>query len=139
MNAFGFVLDDASLRRAAVEGVPETVIAAIYLLHERGVGEVAAKLTRRRARRLIKEKGELRNVELAAGERPFERLREGDRKASRRAPSIWTFCEILGEFIRTFAQSPTRFLKPPASSRHQQRRNPNRRLRQSHIRKNGCS
>jgi len=77
MNAFGFVLDDASLRRAAVEGVPETVIAAIYLLHERGVGEVAAKLTRRRARRLIKEKGELRNVELAAGERPFERLREG--------------------------------------------------------------
>ena len=45
MNAFGFVLDDASLRRAAVEGVPETVIAAIYLLHERSVGEVAAKLT----------------------------------------------------------------------------------------------
>jgi phosphate:Na+ symporter len=29
------------------------------------------------ARRLIKEKGELRNVELAAGERHFERLREG--------------------------------------------------------------
>jgi hypothetical protein len=44
-NAFGFVLDDASLRRAAVEGVPETVIAAIYLLHERSVGEVGAKLT----------------------------------------------------------------------------------------------
>ena len=44
MNAFGFVLDAASLRRAAVEGVPETVIAAIYLLHERSVGEVTAKL-----------------------------------------------------------------------------------------------
>ena len=43
-NAFGFVLDDASLRRAAVEGVPETVITAIYLFHERSVGEVAAKL-----------------------------------------------------------------------------------------------
>jgi hypothetical protein len=43
-NAFGFVLDEASVRRAAVEGVPETVIAAIYLLHERSVGEVAAKL-----------------------------------------------------------------------------------------------
>jgi hypothetical protein len=43
-NGFGFVLDDASLRRAAVEGVPETVIAAIYLLHERSVGDVAAKL-----------------------------------------------------------------------------------------------
>ena len=44
-NAFEFVLDDASVRRAVVEGVPETVIAAIYLLHERSVGEVAAKLT----------------------------------------------------------------------------------------------
>ena len=44
-NAFGFVLDDASVRRAAVEGVPETVTAAIYLLHERSVGEVVAKLT----------------------------------------------------------------------------------------------
>ena len=45
-NAFGFVLDDASARRAVVEGVPETVIAAIYLLHECSVGDVAAKLTR---------------------------------------------------------------------------------------------
>ena len=44
-NAFGFVLDDASLRRAAVEGVPETVIAAIHLLHERRVEDVASKLT----------------------------------------------------------------------------------------------
>jgi hypothetical protein len=34
----------AGMRRAAVEVVPETVIAAIYLLHERSVGEVAAKL-----------------------------------------------------------------------------------------------
>jgi hypothetical protein len=44
-NAFGFLLDDASVRRAAVEGVPETVIAAIYLLHERSVDEVESKLT----------------------------------------------------------------------------------------------
>jgi hypothetical protein len=43
-NAFRVVLDSASVRRAAVEGVPETVIAAIYLLHERSVDEVAAKL-----------------------------------------------------------------------------------------------
>ena len=43
-NAFGFVLDDTSVRRAAVEGVSQNVIAAIYLLHERSVGEVAAKL-----------------------------------------------------------------------------------------------
>ena len=44
-NAFGVILDDASIRRAAVEGVPETVIAAIYLLHERSVDAVASKLT----------------------------------------------------------------------------------------------
>jgi len=43
-NAFGVVLDSAGMRRAAAEGVPETVMAAIYLLHERGVDEVAAKL-----------------------------------------------------------------------------------------------
>ena len=43
-NRFGVVLDNASVRRAAVEGVPESVIAAIYLLlaaiyllHERSV------------------------------------------------------------------------------------------------------
>ena len=29
-NAFEFVLDDASVRRAVVEGLPETVMAAIY-------------------------------------------------------------------------------------------------------------
>jgi hypothetical protein len=44
-NAFGFVLDNASVRRATVEGVPETVVAAIYLLHEWSAGDVAAKLT----------------------------------------------------------------------------------------------
>ena len=43
-NAFGVVLDNASVRRAALEGVPESVIAAIYLLHERSVDEIAAKL-----------------------------------------------------------------------------------------------
>jgi hypothetical protein len=44
-NAFGVVLDSASVRRATVEGVPETVIAAIYLLHENSVEAVASKLT----------------------------------------------------------------------------------------------
>ena len=43
-NAFGVVLDDASVRRAVIEGVSETVIAAIYLLHDRSADEVAAKL-----------------------------------------------------------------------------------------------
>ena len=44
-NAFGFALDDASVR-AAVEGVPETVIAAIYLLHERSVAKSRSSLGR---------------------------------------------------------------------------------------------
>jgi hypothetical protein len=43
-NAFGVVLDNASVRSAVVEGVPETVIAAIYLLHERSVDEIVARL-----------------------------------------------------------------------------------------------
>ena len=43
-NAFRIVLDSVSVRRAVVEGVPETVIAAIYLLHERSVDEIADKL-----------------------------------------------------------------------------------------------
>ena len=37
-NAFGVVLDDASVRRA-----DETVIAAIYLLHERSVDQVGSR------------------------------------------------------------------------------------------------
>jgi hypothetical protein len=45
-NAFGVVLDSASVRRAAVEGVTETVIAAVLLLHERSIEEIASKLRR---------------------------------------------------------------------------------------------
>ena len=37
----GIALDDASLRWAAAEGVSETVIAAVLLLHERRVDEIA--------------------------------------------------------------------------------------------------
>ena len=43
-NAFRIVLDSASVRRAAAEDVSETVIAAIYLLHERSVADIVAKL-----------------------------------------------------------------------------------------------
>jgi hypothetical protein len=43
-NAFGIVLDNASVRWAAAEGVPETVIAAVLLLDERSVDEIVAKL-----------------------------------------------------------------------------------------------
>ena len=45
-NAFAVVLDSACMRRAAAEGVPETVIAAIYLLREYNVDEIAASLGR---------------------------------------------------------------------------------------------
>ena len=44
-NPYGITLDDASLRWAAAEGVPESVIAAICLLPERSVDEIVAKLS----------------------------------------------------------------------------------------------
>jgi hypothetical protein len=45
-GTYGITLDDAALRWAAAEGVPETVIAAICLLDEnRSVDEIVARLT----------------------------------------------------------------------------------------------
>jgi hypothetical protein len=44
-NAFGVVLDSASVRRAAVRAMPETVIAAIYVLHENSVDAVASTVS----------------------------------------------------------------------------------------------
>ena len=44
-NRFGIELDQALLRWAAAEDMTETVIAAVSLLHERSVEEVAGKLT----------------------------------------------------------------------------------------------
>jgi hypothetical protein len=44
-NPFGIALDQSWLRWAAAEGVSETVIAAVALLHERTVDEVVGKLT----------------------------------------------------------------------------------------------
>jgi hypothetical protein len=43
-NRFGVDLHPESVRWAAVEGVSETVIAAVLLLHERRVDEIVAKL-----------------------------------------------------------------------------------------------
>ena len=43
-NRFGVVLHTESVRWAAAEGVSETVIAAVLLLHERSVEEIVAKL-----------------------------------------------------------------------------------------------
>ena len=43
-NPYGITLDEASVRWAAAEGVSETIITAVLLLHERSVDEVAAKL-----------------------------------------------------------------------------------------------
>jgi hypothetical protein len=44
-NPYGITLDDASLRWAAAEGVPEAVIAAISLLPERSTDEIVANLS----------------------------------------------------------------------------------------------
>jgi hypothetical protein len=44
-SPYGIALDDASLRWAAAEGVSETVIAAVLLLHERSVDEIARSLS----------------------------------------------------------------------------------------------
>ena len=44
-NRFGIELDQALLRWAAAEDMTETVIAAVSLLHERNVEEIAGKLT----------------------------------------------------------------------------------------------
>ena len=44
-NLFGIALDQALLRWAAAEDMTETVIAAVSLLHDRRVEEIAGKLT----------------------------------------------------------------------------------------------
>jgi hypothetical protein len=43
-SRYGITLDETSIRWAAAEGVSETIIAAVLLLHEKSVDEVAAKL-----------------------------------------------------------------------------------------------
>ena len=48
------MLDDASLRWAAAESVPETVIAAICLLETRSVDEIVARLTPAELEQVIK-------------------------------------------------------------------------------------
>ena len=53
-NAFGVELHSESVRWAAAEGVSETVIAAVLLLHERGVDEIASKLGPDELEQLIK-------------------------------------------------------------------------------------
>ncbi len=45
-NPYGIILDDSSLRWAAAEGVPKSVIAAICLLGEKSVDEIVARLSR---------------------------------------------------------------------------------------------
>jgi hypothetical protein len=53
-NAFGVELDSESMRWAAAEGVSETVIAAVLLLHERCVDEIASKLRPDELKQVIK-------------------------------------------------------------------------------------
>ncbi len=44
-NPYGIILDDASLRWAAAEGVPESVIAAVCLLGDMSVDDIVARLS----------------------------------------------------------------------------------------------
>ena len=53
-NPYGLVLDDASLRWATAESVPETVTAAICLLETRSVDEIVARLTPAELEQVIK-------------------------------------------------------------------------------------
>ena len=53
-NPYGLVLDAASLRWAAAESVPETVIAAICLLETRSVDEIVVRLTPAELEQVIK-------------------------------------------------------------------------------------
>ena len=52
-NRFGFVLDPKEVRWAAAEGVTEDVIAAVLLLHDRSVDEVAPQLSATELKRVI--------------------------------------------------------------------------------------
>jgi hypothetical protein len=89
-NAFGVVLDSASVRWAAAKGVPETVIAAVLLLHERSIDEIVPKL----------RPGELEQVIKLVGRSPscyppgtLDTLKAGDtrrrRSTSRALRSMW--------------------------------------------------
>jgi hypothetical protein len=53
-NPYGITLDEASLRWAAAEGVPEAVIAAICLLDQKSVDEIVAKLSPVELEQIIK-------------------------------------------------------------------------------------
>jgi hypothetical protein len=53
LNPYGITLTDKDLRWAAAEGVPESVTAATYLLNERSVGEIVARLTTRELEQVI--------------------------------------------------------------------------------------
>jgi hypothetical protein len=53
-NPYGVTLDPAAVRWAIAEGMPETVIAAVLLLDERSVDEVASKLRQRQLEHVIR-------------------------------------------------------------------------------------
>ena len=76
-NLFGIALDQPSLRWAAAGGVSETVIAAVSLLHQRSVEEIAGKLSRQSSRTLP---GSLAAAQAAT--RPERTMRLGFAKCS---------------------------------------------------------
>jgi hypothetical protein len=53
-NRFGVLLNPPDVRWAAAEHVSETVIAAVLLLHERSVEEIAPELSATELEQVIK-------------------------------------------------------------------------------------
>jgi hypothetical protein len=56
-NPYGIQLDDEARRWATAENVPESVIAAICLLHEKSVDQIVARLTTAELEQVIKIAG----------------------------------------------------------------------------------
>jgi hypothetical protein len=61
-NAYGLTLDDRSLRWAAAEGVPESVLAAICLLGAKSVDEIVTKFSPAELEQVVTSSGGLRVV-----------------------------------------------------------------------------
>ena len=83
-NPYGITLDEASLRWAAAEGVPESVVAAICLLDEKSVDEIVAKLSPVELEQAIKIAGRSPQI-YPRGE--YEALKEERHRRSTEPPA----------------------------------------------------
>ena len=69
------------------------------------------------ARKLMREKAELRKAELEAADRHFERLREGRPESLETTSLHLDMLATSSASTRTSARSPIRYWKPPANCR----------------------